>query len=168
MRELLRYAGQAAVYAVAAAFVAYFSAAPAYRQVPDGMAQIKLSFRHGAARVVNCRRLTSKEIAALPQRERRPNNCTRERAAIVVRIAIDGRTVYDAVLQPTGLSGDGPAEAYEKFLVPAGRHHLEARMRDSKRTDDGFDYEKVVDVELAPFQNLAIDFKADQGGFLLR
>jgi hypothetical protein len=74
---------------------------------------------------------------------------------------------YEAVLQPTGFSRDGPSETYDKILVPAGPHHIEARLRDSKRRD-GFDYEAVRDVDLQPFQNLAIDFKADRGGFVLR
>lgn len=168
MPDLARYLAQAAVYALAALLVAAFSASPAYRQIPDDAAQIKVSFRHGAQRVEACRRLTPKEIAALPPRDRRPNDCSRTRAPIVVQIVLDGRQLYDAVLEPTGLSRDGPAEMYEKFVVPAGRHRLEARLRDSKRADGGFDYEKAVEVQLAPFQNLAIDFKADQGGFLIR
>lgn len=166
--DLARYLAQAAVYASAAAVIGILSTWPSYQQIPDDTAQIKLSFRHGAQRVESCRRLTPKEIAALPPRERRPNDCARTRALIVVRITLDGRPLYDAVLEPTGVSRDGPAETYQKFIVPVGRHRLEARLRDSKRTDGGFDYEKAADVELAPFQNLAIDFKADQGGFLIR
>jgi hypothetical protein len=168
MPNVARYLAQAGVYALPLLLVAYLSAAPVYRQIPDDAAQIKLSFRHGAQRVETCRRLTTKEIAALPANKRRPNDCARQRAPIVVQIILDGRSLYDAVLEPTGLSRDGPAETYEKFVVTAGRHRLVARLRDSKRSDGGFDYERVADVELAPFQNLAIDFKADQGGFIIR
>ena len=49
----------------------------------------------------------------------------------------------------------------------AGPHRIEARLRDSKR-EQGYDFESAADVDLAPLQNLAIDFKADQGGFLFR
>ena len=84
-----------------------------------------------------------------------------------VQLMLDERTVYDAVLEPTGLSRDGPARAYKKFAVPAGRHVIVARLRDSKRSE-GFDYETRRTVELAPLQNLAIDFKADAGGFIFR
>ena len=73
----------------------------------------------------------------------------------------------EAVLQPGGFSGDGQAQTYEKFIVPAGKHVIEARLRDSKRSE-GFDYERRFEAELAPWQNLAIDFKAEQGGFLFR
>jgi hypothetical protein len=167
MRDLLRYAGQAGFFAVLALFIGYFSASPAYRQVPDGMAQIKLSLRHGGARVEDCRKLTPEEIAKLPANERRPNTCSRERLPMLIEIRLDGAPLYSDTLYPTGLSSDGPAETYRKFIVPAGRHVIEARLRDSKRTE-GFDYETVKDIDLAPFQNLAVDFKSDQGGFLFR
>ena len=167
MPKPLAYIGQAIVYGLIAAGIGFFSTQPEYRQMPEGYAQIKLAFNHGAARVEDCRRLTPDEIAKLPPRERRPNTCSRERVPLRVQLALDGSIIYDAQLQPTGLSRDGPAQAYEKFIVPAGKHVLEARMRDTKR-DDGFDKETVVELDLAPMQNLAVDYKAEQGGFLFR
>jgi hypothetical protein len=151
-----------------AALIGYFSSHPVLRQVPGGMAQIKLSFRHGGVRLEDCRRLTPSEIAKLPPNERRPNTCSRERVPLAVRIDLDGRPIYEASLEPTGLSRDGPSETYEKFLVPAGWHDFSAMLRDSKRTDGGFDYRTDTRIELKPLQNLAVDFKADQGGFILR
>lgn len=167
MPRYVQYLGQALVLAALAAGVGYLSAAPTYHQVPDGMAQIKLSFRHGGQRVEDCRKLTSEEIAKLPPKERRPNTCTRERLPITVVIEIDGKPLYEDVLQPSGLSRDGPSETYRKFLVAAGAHHLTAQLRDSKRAA-GYDYQNDIDVDLTPFQNLAVDFKADQGGFRFR
>ena len=167
MREVLGYAGQALFYAVVVAVIGYFSSAPAYQQVPPGLAQIKLSFRHGGERVEDCRKLTQDELQALPANERRPNTCSRERVPVVVALILDGKPLYSAVLPPSGLAGDGPSETYVKFLVPAGHHALEDRLRDSKR-EEGYDYEKVADIDLVPHQSLAVDFKADQGGFLLR
>lgn len=41
-----------------------------------------------------------------------------------------------------------------------------ARLRDTNRTD-GFDYDASFDVDLAPAQNLALDFRRDIGGFVL-
>jgi hypothetical protein len=51
--------------------------------------------------------------------------------------------------------------------VPAGPHRITARLRDS-RQGDGFDYETTRQVELSPWQSLAIDFNTDAGGFLFR
>ena len=167
MHSVLQYIGQILFFALAAVFTGYFASMPVYHQVPEDMAQIKLSFAHGGARKVDCRRLTSKEIAALPARERRPNTCARERIAVRVQLLVDGEIVYDDELQPTGLSGDGPARTYRKFPVSPGPHTLVARLRDSKR-EDGFDYETTQQVTLTPWQNLAIDFKADKGGYKFR
>ncbi|MGI9464788.1 MAG: hypothetical protein ACR2OM_12650, partial [Aestuariivirgaceae bacterium] len=165
--DALRYIGQLGFFAVVAAFIGYFSSQPVYQQIPDGMAQIKLSFAHGAARKIDCRKLTSKEIAALPANERRPNTCTRERIPLHVQLILDGELLYDDQLEATGLSNDGPARTYQKLIVPAGPHTITARLRDSKRAN-GFDYEATHQVTLKAFQSLAVDFKADTGGFRFR
>jgi len=167
MPSALSLPGQAVAFAVVAAFVGYFAAHPVYHQVPEGDAQIKLALLHGGARVVDCRRLTAEELAKLPTTERRPNDCSRERVQLVIELSVDGRPIYEDVLPPTGLSRDGASKTYRKFLVPAGRHVIEARLRDSKRSV-GFDYEKRLEADLKPWQNLAIDFNAEQGGFLFR
>lgn len=167
MAKLLQYAGQAVVYAAVALLIGYFATRPVYQQFPEDQAQIKLSFAHGAAREKECRRLTSKEIAKLPPRERRPNTCDRARVAVHVQLDVDGETIYDAQLEPTGLAGDGPARAYEKFVVSPGAHVVTARLRDTRETDS-FNYETRQEVELVAGQSLAIDFKADAGGFIFR
>jgi hypothetical protein len=167
MPSVFRYAGQVLFYAAVVGGIGYFSSSPAYQDAPDGMAQIKLSFRHGGQRVEDCRKLTPEEIQKLPPNERRPNTCSRQRVPIVVELKLDGKLLYAAVLPPSGLSGDGPSQTYAKFLVPAGRHAFEARLRDSKR-EAGYDYETVTGIDLAPYQSLAVDFEADRGGFLLR
>lgn len=165
MAEPLRYLGQAAVYAFVAALIGYFSQNPAWTSFPPDKAQVVLSFAHGAQRLEACRRLTPAEIAKLPPQQRRPNTCERERLPVRVRLEIDGQVVYDAVLPPTGIWGDGPARAYEKFAVAPGRHRIVVRLEDRGRTD-AFGYTGETEVELRPGRKVAIDFKADEGGFL--
>ena len=167
MSDIIRYTGQFLFFALIAVFIGYFSNQPVYRQFPDGKAQIKLGFAHGAARKIDCRKLSSREIAKLPANERRPNNCTRERIPIHIQLMVDNQPVYDDLLRATGLFRDGPGRAYKKFIVPAGPHSITVRLRDSKRTS-GFDYEATRQVTLERYQSLAIDFKADTGGFLFR
>ncbi len=167
MGKAFQYSGQVIVYAAIAAFIGYFASRPIYHQFPEGHAQIKLSFAHGAARAKECRRLTSQEIAKLPPNERRPNTCERARIAMHVQLDLDGKIIYDARLEPTGLAGDGPARAYQKFAVMPGPHKLIARLRDSRDTNE-FDYETHHEVVLEPGQNLAVDFKSDAGGFIFR
>ena len=167
MTDFARFAGQALFYGLVAAGVGYFASRPTLDYFPHDKAQIKLSFAHGANRVQECRKLTPEEIAKLPPRERRPHTCGRERLPIRVQLLLDDVPIYDEVLQPTGLSRDGPARVYRKFEVPPGRHEIIARLRDSGR-DDGFDYERRVSLELVPLQSLAIDFRSDQGTFIIR
>lgn len=167
MPDAMKYVGQAVFYGLIALVIGYFSASPLFHQFPGGMSQIKLSFRHGGNRLEDCRKLTPEEIAKLPEKEKRPNTCSRERIPIAVKLVVDGQPLYDEVLRPTGLSGDGPAETYRKFIVPAGSHKVEAFLRDSKR-QDGYDYSNTFELDLQPLQSVAIDFMADQGGFLVR
>jgi hypothetical protein len=167
MASVLAYAGQAVFYAGVAAAVGIFASWPTYGGLPDGAAQVKLSFIHSGARAQECHRLSVEELAKLPTSERRPIDCSRKRLPVTVQLSVDGRSFYEATLEPGGFWGDGPVKVYEKFTIPAGQHRIEAKLRDSKR-DEGFDYETGYDAGLAPGQNLAIDFKAEQGGFLFR
>jgi hypothetical protein len=167
MTHPLQLAGQALVFAAVAAFVGALSNWPRIVGMPPDEAQIKLSFVHGSRKTAECRRLTYEEIARLPPSERRPTTCGRERVAIRVLLVVDGKPLYDAVLQPSGLSRDGPAQVYQKFAVSAGKHEIIARLRDSARAE-GFDYETKRDIVLKPQQNLAIDFRGDYGTFTFR
>lgn len=167
MRKILQYFGQFIFFVVIAVFVGYFANRPIYNQFPEGSAQIKLAFAHGAARKIPCRKLTSKEIAKLPPNKRRPNTCSRERIPIHIQLTIDGKLLYEDQLIATGLSNDGPGRTYQKITVPAGQHTITVRLRDTKRTS-GFDFETTRQVTLKSLQSLAIDFRADAGGFLFR
>jgi hypothetical protein len=166
MARPLAYVGQGAAYLLLALGIGYFSDRPAYTHFPPEMALIKLSFAHGAKKE-ECRRRTPEELASLPPNMRRPLACSRERLPVTVELLLDGAPLYRAVLPPTGLAGDGPSRAYQRFAVPAGRHELVARLRDTGRSE-GFDYERTAVLELAPAQSLAIDFRAEMGGFVLR
>ena len=167
MTSLTQYTGQALLYAAFAAAIGTLASWPNHTQLPANSAQIKLAFNHSGARVEDCRKLTAQELSKLPSNKRKPNDCSRERVPVAIQLMIDGNLLYDAVLQPSGLSSDGQARTYQKFTVSAGKHVILARLRDSKRAE-GFDYESRFEGELSSRQNLAIDFKAEQGGFLFR
>ena len=160
-----KYIGQIIAYAVFAMVVGYFSTQPAYTHLGPDDALIKLSFSHAGAHAQECRTLTQEELQRLAPNMRRPMDCVRERLPLLVELELDGNILYRETLAPSGLSSDGASTAYQKFPVPAGAHHLVARLRDSRRTD-GFDYEQAVDVSLMPLQNFVIDFRPELGGFL--
>jgi len=166
MNRILGYAGQAAVYAVVGALIAYFSTSPAWRSFADGDALIRLGFAHGGKHKHPCHRRTPEELRKLAPNMRKPVSCPRERLPVLVVLEVDGRVILEREFPPTGLSGDGPSSVYIRHVVPAGRHTLAVKMRDSKRAS-GFDYSLNKSVELAPRQNLAVRFRADLGAFLL-
>jgi hypothetical protein len=132
--------------------------------VDPGAAVITLSFGHAGARVSECRRLTTEEIAALAPNMRRPMDCPRGRVSLLVEFELDGEVLYHASLVPSGIASDGASSVYERFVVAPGRHRVRVRLRDSRR-EEGFDYEMEEDIDLVPGQHLIVDFRAGTGGF---
>ena len=165
MHKLLRYSGQLVAYALFAGVIGYFATRPAYTHIEPDMAVIKLSFSHAGAHREECRRLSQEELDALPPNMRRPTDCARARVALLIELELDGAPLYRDELPPSGLANDGASTAYKKFPVPAGRHRLVARLRDSRRTG-GYDYEQTAEINLTPQQNFVIDFRPELGGFL--
>ena len=163
----VRMAGQFVVIAALFAAVAAFSNSPVYRQIPEGAAVVMLTFVHGADRKAECRKLSPEEIRKLPPNMRRVEECPRGRRPLYVELDLGGQRVFQASLPPTGIAGDGPSKVYQRFVIPAGRYAVAARLRDTPRTE-GFDYERKDVVTLVPDQMFVIDFRPDGGGFVFR
>lgn len=168
MPEIVRYILQGVVWVVFALALGYLSSAPAYRHFPADKALLKLSFSHGGARQVACRKRSREELLKLAPNMRKPEDCPRRRVDLVIDVALDGTPLFRGDLPPTGLSGDGPSYIYRRFRVPVGAHVLDLRLRDSRRTDGGFDHSAHLDLDLAAGQSVAIDFRPDRGGFIIR
>lgn len=165
--KVIRLAGQFVVIAALFAGVAALSDWPRYDTAPRGSGVVMLSFVHGADRKGECRRLAPEEIAKLPPNMRRVQDCPRGRRAVYVELDVDGRSAYRADLQPTGIAGDGPSRVYQRFVLPAGRHDVAVRMRDTARAD-GFDHERRENIDLSPDQMLVIDYRPESGSFIFR
>ena len=165
MASALRYIGQAVVYTGIALLLGVFAALPSCERFPEDKAQILLSFAHGAQRKGECRRLSAEEIAALPPNMRKPTVCPRERLPVDVELLLDDELLFQASLQPSGLSRDGPSQVHRRLVVPAGPHRLTVRLRDSDRSE-GFDYERTEMIELQENQNFVVDFRSEAGGFV--
>ncbi|MEZ5787957.1 MAG: hypothetical protein R3D62_16130 [Xanthobacteraceae bacterium] len=163
----IRAAGQFVLILLLFAGVAALANWPVYRQIPEGSALVVLTFVHGADRSAECRRLSPQEIAKLPPNMRRVQVCPRGRRPLAVELDLDGLTIYQASLPPTGIAGDGPSRVYQRFVVPAGPHDLAVRMRDTARTE-GFDHARSERVALASEQMFVIDFRSETGTFVFR
>ncbi len=154
------------IYGLFAMAIGYFADSPAYTHFPPDKAMIKMAFAHGGQPKEPCRRLSPEELAKLAPNMRRVVKCERERVPLYVELIMDDNMLYQASLPPTGLAKDGPSKAYERFAVPPGHHEVVVRLRDTPRSE-GFDYEKKLRVELEPREILAIDFRAEMGGFFI-
>jgi hypothetical protein len=167
MTGILRTVGQFAVIMLLFAAVAAFADWPPYRQIPPGHAVVLLTFVHGADRTAECRRLTPEEIASLPPNMRRVLDCPRGRRPLYVELDVGAQVSFRAALPPTGIAGDGPSRAYQRFVLPVGSYDIAARLRDTPRTT-GFDYERTGRITLSPDQMLVVDFHPESGGFVFR
>jgi hypothetical protein len=161
MNTTARYLGQAALYGAFALAIGYFSTSPAYTHLDPDQALLKLSFSHGAQRVGECRDRSDEELAKLPPNMRIRQDCPRERAPVVVELALDGVLLYRESLPPSGLSRDGPASVYRRFVVPAGTHRLTARLSDNTKGE--FNYRDEKTLTLAPAQIVVVAFHAESG-----
>lgn len=155
---------QVPVYAAFAAFIGYFSAAPAYHPLGPDEAVLKLSFTHAGERKEPCRQRSAEELAKLAPNMRAQQDCPRERSDIRVEIEMDGRVIHAITERPSGLRHDLPSVVYRRLTVPAGKHTFRARMADS--ADGAFRHQAEKSVDLAPGKVLVIDFDAGRGGFL--
>ena len=61
----LRYGGQGILYLLFAAFIGYFSTAPAYQHLAPDHALLRLSFRHPGPFITDCRAPSAEELAKL-------------------------------------------------------------------------------------------------------
>ena len=167
MREALKIAARFAVLGLVFMAVAALSNRPLHRSLPEDAGVLMLSFSHGADRKAACRKATPEELAKLPPNMRFPEQCPRERAPLTMRVELDGKSVLDRVVPPTGLSKDGASSIYERLAVPAGNHHLEVSLNDDVRPG-AQTYTRSADVTLAPGQVLVVDFDANQGAIVLQ
>lgn len=160
----VRYALQVLAYAAFAAVIGYFSTAPAYRQLADNEAVVKLSFSHAAQLKQVCRERSESELAKLAPNMRNKLDCPRERAVVSVELDMDDKPLYRIDTPPSGLSRDGAATVYRRLAIPAGRHKFSARLADG--AGGTFDHRREASIDLVPGQVLVVDFLSGSGGFV--
>jgi hypothetical protein len=161
--KALRFAAQLALYAPLMALIAYFSTQPRFAVIAPGEALLRVSFIHATERKEACRQRSPAELAKLAPNMRATLDCPRERSPLLVEIELDGRVVLRREVQPSGLRRDGNVAVYQRMALPAGRHHIIARLRDRAQGD--FNYARDETVEIAAGRVLIIDFNAARGGF---
>jgi hypothetical protein len=144
-----RILGQTLVWVVLIVPVGLLAQWPSYAPVPAGHGELKLSMAHLTERMEPCRQLSEEERMALPPNMRVMEICERARAPARIEILLDGEILLGETVRPAGLHRDGRAYLHRVVTLPAGRHALELKLRDSPR-DDGYDREQHFTLDLKP------------------
>lgn len=152
---------QVPAYALFAAFIGYFSSAPPYRALAPGAAVVKLSFTHAGERRQECRERTPEELAKLAPNMRAASVCPRERVPVEVEVDVDGARLISTIAPPSGFARDGASTVYHRATLPAGTHHVVARLKDSPGA--AFTHVREADVILKPGGLLVLDFDPREG-----
>jgi len=157
-----RYPLQVLNYAAFMALIGYFSAAPPYRHIAPGQAQVTMAFNHAGQPREPCRRLTAEELARLPPNMRKPMDCPRRRSPIRVELIMDGKLLLQAVANPPGLFGDGAVNVFRSVRVPAGGHHFQVRMNDNVRVA-GYTHSAEQAANIEAGKLLVVEFSPGTG-----
>jgi hypothetical protein len=144
-----RVLGQALVWVLLFAPVGLLSQWPLHAPIPPGHGELKLSMAHLTDRLEPCRVLGEEERAALPPNMRVTEICERARASALIEILLDGQPLLSERVRPAGLYRDGRSYLHRVAILPAGRHSLELRLRDTPR-EDGYDREQQFILDLKP------------------
>lgn len=157
LRNPGRYLGQALFYGLFFLPLAYFSSAPVHRHQADDMATLKVAVRHAGKVVGECTALSGAEVANLPANMKRMETCPRERSPLQVELIVDGEPLYRTTVPASGIHNDGMSSMYKRFIIPAGRHHLQLRMNDDQSVE-GATWQLDEHIEMAPAQVVVASF----------
>jgi coenzyme F420-reducing hydrogenase delta subunit/Pyruvate/2-oxoacid:ferredoxin oxidoreductase delta subunit len=102
-----------------------------YRTPATGEPQLVVSFKHPGATGERCRELSEEEKRARPVHMRQDRVCERGRAAVRLRVRIDGEVVHEHAYAPGGLFGDESSIAVYRRPVRAGEHRVALEIGDT-------------------------------------
>jgi hypothetical protein len=166
MNRWVAWGLQVVLYGAFAATLGWFSTSPAFEPLPPGHALIRVSLNHAGQRKAACRTRSPEELAKLAPNMRAAEDCPRERAPVLVKVELDGKSVADIVAIPSGLSRDGASVAYRRIPVPAGTHRIRVALADDAAGT--FDRVREEEMRLDAGRVLVVDFEPGKGGIVLR
>ena len=164
---MLKYAQQVFWMALFALVIGYFSFKPDYRHLPPEQALVRMSISHAGPLIGDCHQRSDAELQKLAPNMRAMQDCPRERSPVTIEVDLDGNRLYREVIQPSGLSRDGAATVYRRFVVSPGQHRFDVRLNDTTH-QAGFNYTRNQTVDLKPHQVLVIVFNRQQGGVVIK
>jgi len=107
-----------------------------YVSAVDTAPQLIVSFKHAGELVEEQVELSAEEQANLPVHMRQSHRSTRIRAAVRLRVSVDGQQRIDRSYRPRGIMKDGNSIAVERLAVEPGEHLIEIEIGDSRESDE--------------------------------
>lgn len=106
-----------------------------YRTAHSESPELIVSFNHSGA-LIEARKLSAEELAKRLPHMRAQASATRARAAVRLRVTIDGKVVSEQSFAPKGLSKDGPSIGLVRQNISAGRHEITVELADSGKENE--------------------------------
>jgi hypothetical protein len=158
MADIRRYLGQALLYALFFTPLVYLTQQPEHRHLDEGMAVLKVAVRHAGKIIGECTPVNQADYANRPSNMQVAEICPRERSPLQLEFILDGKTLHRATVPASGLHSDGVSSMYQRFKLPAGKHHLQLLMNDDVAVD-GYNWQLDQDIQLRPAQVMVAKFK---------
>jgi len=134
------------VIALPVLLIGYFSQKPEYGFNSPNEAELVVSFRYTSRKTHPC---TDKELKRLTkERRNRPKHMrsakqicgSRERVPVKVTVDIDGKTMFDRLVHPAGITHDSACYLFKRLIVPAGEHELRVTLAEIAETGKAAKY----------------------------
>jgi hypothetical protein len=116
--------------------LAWASAAPLPHHSP-GMARLRLSWSARPERIEVCRQISAEELARRAEHMRQRLECDGVFATYLLRVAIDDRSIGEAVIHGSGLRYDRPLYLLRDYPVPPGVHQVRVTLTRREAVDTG-------------------------------
>ena len=96
-----------------------------YDAARDVESMVRLAWRTRGTRVEECRRLTGAELERLPVHMRQEEVCEGRTLSYRLVVTLDGRTMVDEEVYPSGARADRPLYVYREFPLRPGWHDVD-------------------------------------------
>jgi hypothetical protein len=112
------------------------STAIGYHAPAGTSSELVVSFKHAGTLGEHCRDVSEEEKAKLPVHMRRDRICDRGRAAVRLRVEVDGVPVVERAYAPAGIWSDGNSVAVEAIPIAPGEHDVRVSIGETADLDD--------------------------------
>lgn len=117
----------AGIVALAATLALGWLSQMPYDAVGGSGALVRLAWRTRGTRVEECQRRTAQELERLPVHMRQAEVCEGRVLPYHLVVVLDGLTVVDQAVRPSGARADRPLYVYHDLPVEPGPHDMEIR-----------------------------------------